>query len=268
MNHPSEPRETWRTCTSCRLPIGFEVPHFRCSISTCNRKRTFLVFCSLPCWEAHREETNHRDGWAVTATSPTPELWRAEVGQDRARLAEKGRRADATAPETLAAKMDAQAGVKKGPREPLIVVTRFKDYVANKAPMSVSDGVFPVLSDHVREIVNRAAVLSVSHGRKTLLDRDVLPLIQPKLSARLHAGSPAAKSPEEILLVVSKFKHYVKAAHGMNTSDGVALPLSDHLRRIATESIRNAGRDERKTLLGRDVQLAVEEHLRERPALG
>jgi histone H3/H4 len=38
----------------------------------------------------------------------------------------------------------------------------------------------------------------------------------------------------------------------MNTSDGVVEVLSDHLRKLCVEAIRNAARDGRKTVLDRD----------------
>ena len=64
------------------------------------------------------------------------------------------------------------------------------------------------------------------------------------------AAKPAA--PEEVLVVVSKLKAYVKARSGMNTSDAVADVLSDRLRRLCDEAIRRAERDGRKTVMERD----------------
>lgn len=63
--------------------------------------------------------------------------------------------------------------------------------------------------------------------------------------------------PKEILIVASKLKKYVKARSGFNTSDGVMDVLSDELRRICVESIKNAARDGRKTVLDRDVKKAL-----------
>ncbi|MBL0216348.1 MAG: hypothetical protein IPQ07_21005 [Myxococcales bacterium] len=56
-----------------------------------------------------------------------------------------------------------------------------------------------------------------------------------------------------MLIVVSKLKKYIKDRSGMNCSDSVADMLSDHVRAVADEAIRAAGRDERKTVLDRDV---------------
>ena len=71
---------------------------------------------------------------------------------------------------------------------------------------------------------------------------------------RRVVDSPAKQSnaPEEVLVVVSRFKAYVKARHGMNTSDGVFDKLSEELRRLADEASDHARLDGRKTLLDRD----------------
>jgi hypothetical protein len=66
------------------------------------------------------------------------------------------------------------------------------------------------------------------------------------------ASSPADTEPDDVLVVVSKIKKYVRARSGMNTSDGVVGPLSDHLRRLCDEAVRNAVRDGRRTVLDRD----------------
>ncbi len=62
---------------------------------------------------------------------------------------------------------------------------------------------------------------------------------------------PAAD--DDILVVVSKMKKYIRDRSGMNTSDAVADALSDHVRAICDEAIRTAATDGRKTVLDRDV---------------
>jgi len=52
---------------------------------------------------------------------------------------------------------------------------------------------------------------------------------------------------------VSKLKKYIKDRSGFNTSDQIVDVLSDHVRAICDEAIRAAARDERKTVLERDV---------------
>jgi hypothetical protein len=57
----------------------------------------------------------------------------------------------------------------------------------------------------------------------------------------------------DVLIVVSKLKKYIKDRSGMNCGDAVAEVLSDYVRALCDESIRAAGRDERRTVLERDV---------------
>jgi len=45
--------ERWRRCSACKSDIALGAIHWVCSVSTCNRKRTALVFCNVDCWEVH-----------------------------------------------------------------------------------------------------------------------------------------------------------------------------------------------------------------------
>lgn len=59
--------------------------------------------------------------------------------------------------------------------------------------------------------------------------------------------------PRDILVVVSKLKKYIRQRSGMSTSESVLEPLSDRLRALCNEAIRNAGKDGRRTVMGRDI---------------
>lgn len=61
-------------------------------------------------------------------------------------------------------------------------------------------------------------------------------------------------SSEDILIVASKLKKYIRASSGMNTSDGVMAVLSDHLRKLCDLAVRHASDDGRKTVLDRDFK--------------
>lgn len=61
---------------------------------------------------------------------------------------------------------------------------------------------------------------------------------------------------DEILIVVSKLKNYIKAQSEMNTSGNVADKLSAILRRMCDTAIANAKRDGRKTVMDRDFESA------------
>jgi hypothetical protein len=65
----SEP-DSWRVCSSCRKPIPFDTTYYACNVSTCNRKRTALYFCSVDCWDAHLPGARHRNAWAEEKRSP------------------------------------------------------------------------------------------------------------------------------------------------------------------------------------------------------
>jgi histone H3/H4 len=58
---------------------------------------------------------------------------------------------------------------------------------------------------------------------------------------------------EEVLIVVSKMKKYIRDRSGMNCSDAVAEALSHHVRAWCDDAIRTAAADNRKTVLDRDV---------------
>jgi hypothetical protein len=65
--------------------------------------------------------------------------------------------------------------------------------------------------------------------------------------------APAAPGPDDVLIVASRLKDYVRAKSGYNTSDRVLGPLSEIVRRIVDEAIRNAQREGRRTVLDRDI---------------
>jgi len=58
----------------------------------------------------------------------------------------------------------------------------------------------------------------------------------------------------EVLVVVSKLKNYIRSASGMNTAANVAPALSDRVRQMCDQAIENARSDRRKTVMDRDFQ--------------
>ncbi len=169
----------WRRCSVCKKSIALGAVHWVCSVSTCNRKRTALVFCDVDCWEVHPEMERHREAYAV----------------------------EARAPKTL------------DPPEPPKAERTRREPTAARTPSA-----------------GKAFVV-----RKT--------------TAPAHE-SPAALSPntsDEILVVASRLKAYVKSTSGFNTSDRVLPVLSRALRAICDEAIENARQAERQTVMDRDV---------------
>ena len=233
----------FRRCSTCKDPIAFEARYYTCSVSTCNRKRMTLVFCSVGCWDAHQADARHRDAYAEEARAPTRAAREREMKEERA-SADRG-------PERTAPTLHAVSSYVS--RDVLVVGTRFKAYIEGRAQMSTSDRVFGVLSDHLRELLDLGIAAAARDGRKTVMDRDLEPHTKSRAQS-LATGAPDRDDrPRDVIVVVAKVKEYVKARSGMNTSDSVALVLSAHLRRLAREVIRKAAGDDRKTVLDRDV---------------
>jgi hypothetical protein len=88
----------WRKCSSCKKPIGYSRGYWVCNVSTCNRKRTGLVFCEVSCWDAHLPLMNHRESWAEERKAPAREEWeRTLKGEDKPK---RERKAAEAQPET------------------------------------------------------------------------------------------------------------------------------------------------------------------------
>lgn len=74
---------------------------------------------------------------------------------------------------------------------------------------------------------------------------------------RQVVSTPAADEDlgdDDILVVVSKLKKYIRSKSGMNTSDTAMPVLSDHLRRVCDRAIQKAAEEGRKTVLDRDFR--------------
>ncbi|HXI56857.1 MAG TPA: hypothetical protein VNO55_12410 [Polyangia bacterium] len=179
--------DAWMLCSACKKSIAFHAVHWVCSVSTCNRNRTRLVFCSVSCWDSHVATLRHRDAWAVEAQAPGPE-------------------------------------------------------------------------EHARSLASAADEAPASPPRPALPPPPRAPQPPPAAahppSVISHAGGPALSNQydhDDVLIVVSKMKKYIRDRSGMNVSDAIASALGDHVRTVCDEAIRAAARDGRKTVLDRDV---------------
>lgn len=77
---------------------------------------------------------------------------------------------------------------------------------------------------------------------------------KPAAAAPTPAAAATAAASDDVLVVVSRFKNYVRERFGMNTSDGVMEVLSDHLRALCHRAAENARNDGRKTVMDRDFE--------------
>jgi predicted amidophosphoribosyltransferase len=162
----SEATEHWRRCSACKRWIPFGAAYQVCSVSTCNRERTGLVFCSVECWEVHLPSANHREAWAVERRAPASAA-PAQAAQAAARASEaaSGRR--------VLVRSAAPAAAPKLPDEVLVIASRLKDYVRARSGFNTSDRVLEPLSEIVRRVCDEAIRNAAREGRKTVLDRDV-----------------------------------------------------------------------------------------------
>lgn len=160
----------WRRCSACKKPIALGADYYACNVSTCNRKRTALAFCSVPCWEVHLPVANHREAWAVERKAPaTAEAPASSPSPAPARVAPVER----TGRRRLVRPGDADRGRSEAPREVLIVASRLKSYVRSRSGFSTSDRVLEPLSAIVRRVCDEAIERARRDGRQTVLDRDV-----------------------------------------------------------------------------------------------
>lgn len=179
--------ELWLKCSACRKDLGFSTLHWVCSVSTCNRNRTRLVFCSVACWDSHVATLRHREAWAVEARSPSREAWQAELAQEQkpeAAVAPSGAAAassvSASATDAVRRRVIVEPPASAAPalapdveREVMVVVSKMKKYIRDRSGMNCSDAVAEMLSDHVRALCDDAIRTAATNGRKTVLERDV-----------------------------------------------------------------------------------------------
>jgi hypothetical protein len=145
--------EAWRRCSACKEPIALGALYYTCSVSTCNRKRTALAFCSVSCWEVHLPTERHREAWAIEQQAPMRAEPIREAVARSARTASETGRAD------------------RG--EILIVASKLKAYIRTRSDYNTSDGALSVLSDAIRRICDEAIANARRAERGTVMERDV-----------------------------------------------------------------------------------------------
>jgi hypothetical protein len=201
-----ETRAFYRLCSSCKKELPFASTYYRCSVSTCNRARMPLTFCSVACFEAHVPVVRHREAWAEEAIAPTREAFAREQAEEAAqgtpmnppaprapeglrpaqplRAPEAPRAAEAARAEPGRERRIVGVGAAKPaigpvalqesgiPYDILVVASKLKAYVRARSGMNTSDGVMEALSDIMRELCDAAVQRAAEDGRKTLMARD------------------------------------------------------------------------------------------------
>lgn len=169
----------WRKCSNCKKEIPYRQAYYQCNVSTCNRKRTGLVFCSIPCFEQHLPGARHRDAYAVEELAPSQEQWQKELSAEAA--ASSTATALSTPPaagprKIIPTQRPAQASstsvAASAEFEVLVVASKVKDYIRRRSEMNMSAEVLQTLSHHIRRLCDEAIDSARDDGRKTVMERD------------------------------------------------------------------------------------------------
>jgi hypothetical protein len=97
----------------------------------------------------------HRDAWAEENRAPSQAAWQ----QEQKEAMENNENNNET------------AAASEG--EVLVVVSKVKKYIKDRAGMNTSDSVAAVLSNRLRQLCDQAIEEAKNSGRKTVMDRDV-----------------------------------------------------------------------------------------------
>jgi len=160
----------WRRCSACKKPIALGATFWICNVSTCNRARTALAFCTVTCWEVHLPEAHHREAWALERSAPKT------ASEAAAPAAAKPAAPPAPAERHGERRLVRPAPASSrpaAPREILIIASRLKDYIRARSGFHTSESVLDPLSDAVRHLCDEAILKAEREGRRTVLDRDV-----------------------------------------------------------------------------------------------
>jgi len=240
--------DAWKRCSTCKDPIGFESRYYLCSVSTCNRKRMTLVFCSVGCWDAHQADARHRDAGAEEARSPTAAAWAREVSAEK----EKAQAKTGDPGSVVLKRVTGATSL-----DTLVVTAKLKDYIRARAGMSTADRVIGVLSDHLRKLCDQAIEAAGRDGRRTVMDRDVAPF----MTRGLESAATGAGDPDDRLDDVSRRDREAQGVHPCSRRHehvGFGAARALHSRATARAPGHSTRRyDDRKTVLDRDFLQAL-----------
>lgn len=123
--------------------------------------------------------------------------------------------------------------------ESLIVISKVKKYVKEKADMNTSAGFFEPLNADIMKACRDALAHAQKLGRKTVMGKDF----------NLYVENSNA---EVALVVASKVKKLIKDEAGLSTSSQAIEQLTVRVQAACNKAIENARSDKRKTVMDRD----------------
>ncbi len=151
----------WRKCIVCKSEINFSTKYYKCSVSSCDKKRAPAQFCTVDCWDVHRSVMSHKSAGADEYQSPSKEKYITDV---------------ANAPKVRIVRAATTNDIKDlrnaNTEDILVVVSKLKAYVKERSDLSTSADVMPELSRIIRSECDKAIEKARRDGRKTLMARD------------------------------------------------------------------------------------------------
>jgi hypothetical protein len=170
-------RTFWKRCSSCKKELGFGTKHYLCSVSTCRGKRTGLVFCSVPCWDAHLGFARHRSSFAEEATSPSKEEFLELLAEDGGEPVPRKIIVDtstAKGPSPASGPVNTGRSTVKlpGKVDTLVVVSKVKKLIHDLSEFNTSQCAIDALTERVAAACAEGIDNARTAGRKTVMGRD------------------------------------------------------------------------------------------------
>ncbi len=123
--------------------------------------------------------------------------------------------------------------------ESLVVTSKVKKFIKEKADMNTSAGFFEPLNNDIVKACKDAMAHAQKLGRKTVMGKDFNLYVE--------------KNDIGVALVVaSKVKKLIKAEAGLSTSSQAIDQLTVRVQAACEKAIENAKADKRKTVMDRD----------------
>ncbi len=123
--------------------------------------------------------------------------------------------------------------------ESLIVISKVKKFIKEKADMNTSAGFFGPLNEDIMKACRDAMGHAQKLGRKTVMGKDF----------NLYVENANC---DEALVVASKVKKLIKDEAGLSTSGQAIEQLTNRVQTVCMKAVENAKADKRKTVMDRD----------------
>jgi histone H3/H4 len=123
--------------------------------------------------------------------------------------------------------------------ENLVVISKVKKFIKEKADMNTSAGFFGPLNADIVKASRDAMAHAQKLGRKTVMGKDFNLYIE-------KSDIP------EALVVASKVKKMIKDEAGLSTSAQAIDQLTVRVQTVCLKAIENAQADKRRTVMDRD----------------